>query len=348
MQNLLVTGGAGFIGTNFIYHLFKQNDFTGTVINVDSLTYAANIKNLDTVEKQYPGRYTFKHTCITKFETMLEIINEYNIDTVVHFAAESHVDRSIKYPLSFIQSNVVGTFTLLEACKQAKNPIEKFHHVSTDEVYGSLGKTGQFTESTPYDPSSPYSASKASSDHFVNAYNRTFGLPITISNCSNNYGPYQFPEKLIPLMLQQIMHKKPLPVYGDGSNVRDWLYVDDHCDGIYQILKNGKNGQTYNIGGNCEKSNLEIVNTLCEIMQNELPSDTNYKELITFVDDRPGHDFRYSIDASKIDKELHWKPSETFETGIKKTVQWYLKNQDWMDFVSSGQYRKWYQEHYQL
>lgn len=345
MKKILVTGGAGFIGSNFIrYMLNKYDDYK--IINLDILTYAGNLENLKDVEDN--PNYEFIKGDIADKELIDEIVSQ-DIDYIVNFAAESHVDRSILGPAEFIKTNIVGTFTLLEICRKHWQDKEGkvFHHVSTDEVYGSLGETGLFTEETRYDPSSPYSASKASSDHLVRAYYRTYGLPVKITNCSNNYGPYQFPEKLIPLMIMKALEGKPLPVYGTGENVRDWLYVEDHCEAIWTVIEKGEIGETYNIGGNNEWKNIDIVNKICELLAEEVGKDPQeFKNLITFVKDRPGHDMRYAIDSSKIMKELGWKPEETFETGLRKTIKWYLNNQDWVNNIKTGEYQKWIQDNY--
>lgn len=343
MQNLLVTGGCGFIGSNFIRYLLEESDFTGRVINLDALTYAGNPENLADLAARSSQRYTFVQADICDAAKVAEIFDSHQIDTVCHFAAESHVDRSIVNPGAFIQTNVVGTYTLLEAARQRKDRIALFHHVSTDEVYGSLGEEGFFTEDTPYRPTSPYSASKAGSDHLVRAYFKTYGLPVTLSNCSNNYGPYHFPEKLIPLMILNALEGKPLPVYGDGRNVRDWLYVRDHCTAIWTVMNRGRRGQTYNIGGHNEIRNLTVVETICALldeMVEPLPTGPR-SNLITFVKDRPGHDWRYAIDSTKIQQELNWTPAESFETGIRKTITWYLENRTWVDHVRSGEYQTW-------
>lgn len=348
MKNMLVTGGCGFIGTNFIRYLLEESGFKGRVVNVDALTYAGNPLNLTDIEQRFPDRYAFIQTDICNKADMSRIFTDYEIDTICHFAAESHVDRSIVGPAAFIQTNIVGTFNLLELAREQQNRLELFHHISTDEVFGSLGKDGYFTEETPYRPNSPYSASKASSDHLVRAYHETYGLPITISNCSNNYGPYQFPEKLLPLMILNALEGKPLPVYGDGLNVRDWLYVRDHCTAIWTIMKNGKRGETYNIGGDTEMENIRIVEMVCDILD-ELPvprKDVPRRELITFVKDRPGHDRRYAIDFTKLRRELGWMPEESLETGVRKTIQWYLENQEWVNRVQSGEYQSWIKEQY--
>ena len=348
MKNMLITGGSGFIGTNFIQYLLEESDYKGRVVNVDKLTYAGNPENLVDIEKKFPNRYTFIKADICDYESMVAVFDRHEIDTVCHFAAESHVDRSIVRPDAFIKTNIVGTFNLLEVARANQNRLQLFHHVSTDEVFGSLGKDGYFTEKTSYKPNSPYSASKAGSDHLARAYNKTFGLPVTISNCSNNYGPYQFPEKLIPLMVLNALEGKPLPVYGDGKNIRDWLYVRDHCIAIWEIMKQGKRGETYNIGGDNELENISLVEMICDILD-EIQEDKGKqprRELITYVKDRPGHDRRYAIDFSKLKKELGWTPEESFESGIHKTIKWYLNNQEWVSRVKSGEYQSWIKEHY--
>ena len=345
IKNLLVTGGCGFIGSNFIRFLLESSDFKGKVVNVDKLTYAGNPLNLKDIEEKFPGRYIFERADICDLERLDEIFSKYEIDSVCHLAAESHVDRSIKKPAEFIYTNIVGTFNLLEVSRSRPSFV-LFHHVSTDEVYGSLGPEGLFKETTPYHPNSPYSASKASSDHLVRAYNETYGLPVTVSNCSNNYGPYQFPEKLVPLMILNGVEGKPLPVYGDGKNVRDWLFVGDHCDAIWTIMRKGAAGETYNIGGNSEIENINVVYTICDILDSILKPVPGTRELIKFVKDRPGHDRRYAIDFSKLHKELGWNPRESFATGIEKTVKWYLENTGWTKSVKSGDYLKWIDEHY--
>jgi dTDP-glucose 4,6-dehydratase len=325
MKNILVTGGCGFIGSNFIRYSLDKTDWK--IVNLDALTYAGNIKNLSDIETN--KRYKFIHGNICDKILLEKIFNEENINGVIHFAAESHVDNSIINPIKFVETNVIGTCNLLNISLKEWNRGNKkgfkFHHISTDEVFGSLGKNGYFSEMTSYDPSSPYSASKASSDHFVKAWNRTYGLPIVITNCSNNYGPYQHVEKMIPLMISNIIKSKSLPVYGDGKNIRDWLYVIDHCDALLEVFNNGKIGETYNIGGNEEKENIEIVNILCDLIDEKLNRKNGYgKKLIKFVKDRPGHDKRYAIDASKIKKELGWKPKYKFEDALNETVDWYL------------------------
>lgn len=348
MKNLMVTGGCGFIGSNFIRYVLEETGFPGRIINVDKLTYAGNPENLVDIAERFAERYIFQKADICGLAALKEIFEKFEIDTVCHFAAESHVDRSILGPAEFIQTNVIGTFNLLELSRMYRERLRLFHHVSTDEVFGSLGKEGFFTETTAYKPNSPYSASKASSDHLVRAYHKTYGIPITISNCSNNYGPYQFPEKLIPLMILNAMERKPLPVYGDGSNVRDWLYVKDHCEAIWLIMNKGRRGETYNIGGDNEMPNLEVVHIICDLLDTILPAAdaSPRRSLIQFVKDRPGHDWRYAIDFSKLHNELGWKPCESFETGIEKTIHWYLERQDWINRVRSGEYKEWIKKHY--
>ncbi len=348
MQNMLVTGGCGFIGANFIRYLLKEPDFTGRIVNVDKLTYAGNPENLTGIEADCQDRYIFIKADICDGKRIDEVFDEFQVDSICHFAAESHVDRSIVSPDDFIQTNIIGTFNLLESSRKRPGQVIRFHHISTDEVYGSLGQDGYFTETTPYRPNSPYSASKAASDHLVRAYYKTYGLPITISNCSNNYGPYQFPEKLIPLMILNALEGKPLPVYGDGRNVRDWLYVRDHCTAIWTVMRNGMAGETYNIGGNSEMENIVIVEMLCDILDKMSPLSDNRprKDLITFVKDRPGHDRRYGIDFTKLNRELNWSPEATLESGIQNTIQWYLDNGDWVARVQSGEYRSWMKEQY--
>jgi dTDP-glucose 4,6-dehydratase len=348
MKNMLVTGGCGFIGANFVRYLLEESDFTGRVINVDKLTYAGNPENLAEIETDYDDRYIFIKADICDGKKMAQIFEQYEIDSVCHFAAESHVDRSIVKPDAFIQTNIVGTFNLLGAARIQQDRMRRFHHISTDEVYGSLGMEGYFTETTPYKPNSPYSASKAASDHLVRAYYKTYGLPITISNCSNNYGPYQFPEKLIPLIILNAFEGKSLPVYGDGRNIRDWLYVKDHCIAIWTIMKNGTTGETYNVGGNSELENINVVEMICDILDEKSPlSDgRSRRDLITFVKDRPGHDLRYAIDFSKLSEDLNWSPKESFETGIRDTIQWYMDNRKWVERVRSGEYKRWIETHY--
>ena len=339
MKTILVTGGCGFIGSNFIHHVIKENTYN--IINLDKLTYAGNLMNLASVSKD---RHLFVRGDICDKDFLEYLFNRYEFHSVVHFAAESHVDRSIDVPTDFIQTNIVGTLNLLETSKKyilkSKYKDFKFLHVSTDEVYGSLGVNGKFFEDTAYDPSSPYSASKAGSDHLVRAWNRTYDLPTLITNCSNNYGPYQFPEKLIPLMIINAMNNKPLPVYGKGENVRDWLYVLDHCEALLMVLESGAIGETYNIGGANEIKNLNVVEIICDVLDRCLPNRNkkSYKELITFVQDRPGHDFRYAIDATKINSQLGWFPKESFESGLEKTILWYINNVDWWKSILDNTY----------
>ncbi|UCF91938.1 MAG: dTDP-glucose 4,6-dehydratase [Desulfobacterales bacterium] len=349
MQNILVTGGCGFIGTNFIRYVLAETDFDGRLVNVDKLTYAGNPENLaDIVQTYYPQRYAFIQADICDRQAMAGIFANFEIDTVCHFAAESHVDRSIVAPDAFIKTNIEGTFNLLQIARQHLDRLVLFHHISTDEVYGSLGADGYFTETTPYRPNSPYSASKAASDHLVRAYSRTYGLPVTISNCSNNYGPYQFPEKLIPLIILNALEGQSLPVYGQGLNIRDWLYVRDHCRAVWAIMQKGTRGETYNVGGRCEMANLETVRLICDMLDEMVPGSHPgpRRDLITFVKDRPGHDLRYAIDFSKLQKELNWCPAESFETGIQKTIQWYIANREWVDRVRSGEYMSWVEQQY--
>ena len=350
LKNILVTGGAGFIGSNFIHYFFKNTFFGGKVINVDKLTYAGNLENLQEIENKYGGeRYFFERTDICDFATLKRIFEKYKIDTVVNFAAESHVDRSIFGPKDFVQSNIIGTFTLLEVARENWKGREDvhFHHISTDEVYGSIEEGEYFYENTAYKPNSPYSASKASSDHLVRAYHKTYSLPVTVSNCSNNYGPYQFPEKLIPLVILNILEEKALPVYGDGRNVRDWLYVEDHCMAVWEILNKGRSGETYNIGGENKWENIKLVNLLCEKIEQLMGKDKDYyKRLITFVKDRPGHDRRYAINCDKIKRELGWKQQYNFEEGLGMTIKWYMNNQDWVNRVRSGEYKQWIEKNY--
>jgi dTDP-glucose 4,6-dehydratase len=343
-MKLLVTGGAGFIGSAVIRHII--NNTTDAVVNLDKLTYAGNLESLAEVSNSV--RYSFEQVDICNRAELDRVLAQHQPDAIMHLAAESHVDRSIDGPAAFIETNIVGTYTLLEVARrywqQLAEPSKarfRFHHISTDEVYGDLEHPEDlFTEQTPYAPSSPYSASKASSDHLVRAWRRTYGLPTLITNCSNNYGPYHFPEKLIPLVILNALEGKPLPVYGKGDQVRDWLYVEDHARALYKVVTEGKVGETYNIGGHNEKRNIEVVHTLCDILQELRPQDTNYRDLITTVKDRPGHDMRYAIDARKIQKELGWSPEETFETGIRKTVKWYLNNLDWCRRVQDGSYQR--------
>lgn len=348
IKNLMVTGGCGFIGSNFIHYLLGKPDFSGRIINADKLTYAGNLENLAGLQESHPARLIFEKVDICDGPKLREVFRRHEVDMIVHFAAESHVDRSIKRPDSFVQTNIMGTFNLLEIAREHADRFTLFHHVSTDEVYGSLGAEGAFTEETPYRPNSPYSASKASSDHLVRAYHETYGLPTTISNCSNNYGPYQFPEKLIPLMILHGLEGKPLPVYGDGRNVRDWLYVTDHCEAIWKIMTSGKRGETYNIGGRAEMENIVIVRLICDILDDIRPNleGRPRRDLITYVKDRPGHDLRYAIDFTKINRDLGWSPRESFETGLRKTVQWYLDHMNWIERIRSGEYQKWMSEQY--
>jgi dTDP-glucose 4,6-dehydratase len=356
LNNILVTGGAGFIGCNFIRTLLKKTkDFSGRIINLDALTYAGNPASLGDIEEKFGGsRYFFEHGSICDSAFVENIFKKYGIDTVVHFAAESHVDRSILGPRAFIETNVTGTFTLLDAARiywQNSDGFIRdgvlFHHVSTDEVYGSLGETGFFTEATPYDPRSPYSASKAAGDHLVMAYHHTYGFPATLSNCSNNYGPYQFPEKLIPLMIFNMLEGKPLPVYGDGKNIRDWIYVEDHNQAVWTIMRKGAAGEKYNIGGENEWENIKLLDVLIGIVSKKANMDEEkIRETITHVKDRPGHDRRYAIDCSKIKRELGWKQEVSFEEGLEKTADWYLSRGDWINSIRSGEYRNWIEKNY--
>ena len=348
VHNMMVTGGCGFIGSNFIHYILNKTGFSGRIINVDKLTYAGNPENLRYIEETHPGKYIFERVDICDLDVMKELFTRYEVDAICHFAAESHVDRSIKRPVAFIYTNIIGTYNLLEIARTHAEKFILFHHISTDEVYGSLGKRGLFKETTPYRPSSPYSASKASSDHLVRAYYKTFGLPTTISNCSNNYGPYQFPEKLIPLVILNAMEGGNLPVYGDGKNVRDWLYVEDHCEAIWTIMNSGKRGHTYNIGGDMEMENIVIIEMICDILDEIYGpyKGSPRRNLITFVKDRPGHDRRYAIDFSKLNKKLNWSPRESFESGLRKTIQWYLDNKEWVGRIKSGEYQSWIEEQY--
>lgn len=354
---IIVTGGAGFIGSSFLLkcvQAFPEHTF----INVDALTYAGNPFNLSLIADA--ENYAFEHVDITSLPMLQGIFSKWAPDAVIHFAAESHVDRSLVGPAAFVQTNIIGTFNLLECCRDhwlsgKKNPLPgksgqplyyyRFHHVSTDEVFGSLGDDGQFTETTPYDPSSPYSASKAGSDHLVRAYQRSYNLNTSMTNCSNNYGPRHFPEKLIPLMILNALEDNPLPVYGKGENVRDWLYVDDHADAIWEVFSKAPSGQTYNVGGDCEMRNVDVVEMICDLVEAKT-GKSNRRDLITFVTDRPGHDFRYAMDIRKISTELGWKPKETFASGLEKTVQWYLDNAAWVKNVRSGAYRSWLETNY--
>jgi len=348
MKNLLVTGGCGFIGTNFIRYLLSAPEFRGRIVNVDLLTYAGNAENLSDLLTAQPERYIFVRADICDQAAMAALFDRYEIDSVCHFAAESHVDRSIEAPAAFIQTNITGTFVLLEQARKHRERLYRFHHISTDEVYGSLGADGLFTENSAYRPNSPYAASKASSDHLVRAYQRTYGLPVTISNCSNNYGPYQFPEKLIPLMILNALAGKPLPLYGDGQNIRDWLFVTDHCRAVWRIMNEGRVGETYNIGGDGERRNIEVVERICDLLDEMVPRPgaAPRRELITPVKDRPGHDRRYAIDFSKLNRELSWHPAESFESGLRRTIRWYLEHGPWVKRVQSGAYAAWMARQY--
>ena len=351
-MKILVTGGAGFIGSAVIRHIIQNTN--NQVLNIDKLTYAGNLESLKEIDQH--SNYEFKQIDICDTEQITAAIDAFQPNAIMHLAAESHVDRSIDGPAAFIQTNIVGTYTLLEAARKYWMGLDaeaqqnfRFHHISTDEVYGDLeGTTDLFTETTSYAPSSPYSASKASSDHLVRAWHRTYGLPVIVTNCSNNYGPYHFPEKLIPLVILNALDAKPLPVYGDGQQIRDWLFVEDHARALYKVVTEGVVGETYNIGGHNEKQNIEVVKTICKILD-ELKPQANgqaYASLITFVKDRPGHDLRYAIDATKIQNELGWTPAETFETGIRKTVEWYLNNQEWVAHIQNGEYQSWLEKQY--
>jgi len=357
MKNILITGGAGFIGSNFIHYILERNRSI-QIINLDALTYAGSLENLKDIPSS--ERYTFIQNDICDSESVRNTLQHYHIDTIVHFAAETHVDRSITGPSQFIQTNIVGTFTLLEAARNywfdekkiqhGEQTKVRFHHISTDEVYGSLSpKEPAFSETTRYAPNSPYAASKAASDHLVRSYGHTYHLPFTITNCSNNYGPYQFPEKLIPLIIINALHGKPLPMYGDGKQIRDWLYVEDHAEAIYSVLTKGSSGKTYNIGGNNQPTNLEIVETICKILDEMLPQSEYrpHKNLIQFVKDRPGHDRRYAMDISLIKNELGWQPSYSLSSGLRKTVNWYLSHLDWLDKIKTQKsYQSWVTENY--
>ena len=344
-ETVLVTGGCGFIGSNFL------NWATGAhpdrkFVNLDNLGYAANPMNVH--EAAGRSNYLFVHQDLRDYDGLVQVIREHQPNLIVHLAAETHVDRSIKFPRDFVESNVVGTFNLLEACRTVWGEDKAgkvFHHVSTDEVYGSLGDDGAFRETTPYDPSSPYSATKAASDHLVQAYGHTYGFDVKITNCSNNYGPFQYPEKLIPLVTLNCMEGKPIPVYGTGGNVRDWLYVGDHCRAIWEVAHRGRSGETYNVGGNSERSNIDVVRTICQMVGEET-GQPGLDRLITFVADRPGHDWRYAIDASKLRDELGWTPSKSFEEGIRETVKWYVHSTEWVHCVRSGSYKEWIEANY--
>lgn len=348
MKKILVTGGAGFIGSAVVRHIIENTQ--DSVVNVDKLTYAGNLESLESVENN--SRYTFEQVDICDAKALARVFEHHQPDAVMHLAAESHVDRSIDGPAAFIETNIVGTYTLLEAARAYWNSLNdekkaafRFHHISTDEVYGDLeGTDDLFTETTPYAPSSPYSASKASSDHLVRAWLRTYGLPTIVTNCSNNYGPFHFPEKLIPLMILNALDGKPLPVYGNGQQIRDWLFVEDHARALYKVVIEGEVGETYNIGGHNEKANIDVVRTICSLLEELVPNKpegvAKYEDLITYVKDRPGHDVRYAIDAAKIGRELGWKPQETFESGIRKTVEWYLNNKKWWSRVLDGSYNR--------
>ncbi|EIG24490.1 dTDP-glucose 4,6-dehydratase [Haemophilus paraphrohaemolyticus] len=347
-MKILVTGGAGFIGSAVVRHIIANTQ--DSVVNVDKLTYAGNLESLESVENN--PRYAFEQVDICDAKALARVFEQHQPDAVMHLAAESHVDRSIDGPAAFIETNIVGTYTLLEAARaywntlsDEKKPAFRFHHISTDEVYGDLeGTDDLFTETTSYAPSSPYSASKASSDHLVRAWLRTYGLPTIVTNCSNNYGPFHFPEKLIPLMILNALDGKPLPVYGNGQQIRDWLFVEDHARALYKVVTEGEVGETYNIGGHNEKANIDVVRTICALLEELVPNKpadvTKYEDLITYVKDRPGHDVRYAIDAAKIGRELGWKPQETFESGIRKTVEWYLNNKKWWSRVLDGSYNR--------
>jgi len=349
MKKVLITGGAGFIGSAVVRQFMTETDCS--VVNVDKLTYAGNLQSLASVSDN--PRYAFEQVDICDAAELTRVFAQHQPDAVMHLAAESHVDRSITGPADFIQTNIVGTYTLLEAARAYWNALDtarkaafRFHHISTDEVYGSLGDTGFFTEETAYEPNSPYSASKASSDHLVRAWHHTYGFPVVTTNCSNNYGSFHFPEKLIPLVILNAVNGKPLPIYGKGDNIRDWLYVDDHARALRVVLASGKLGETYNIGGWNEKTNLEVVQTICDILDELRPQNAPHAQLITYVQDRPGHDKRYAIDANKIANELGWKPQETFTTGLRKTVEWYLNNSAWIQGVTSGDYQQWISKQY--
>lgn len=359
-MKILVTGGAGFIGSAVIRHIIQNTE--DSVVNLDNLTYAGNLESLESVSGS--DRYRFEYGDICNATGLEGVFNKHRPDVVMHLAAESHVDRSIDGPAEFIETNIVGTYRLLEAARKYWNELEqdkhlsfRFHHISTDEVFGDLeGPEDLFTEESPYAPSSPYSASKASSDHIVRAWSRTYGFPVLVTNCSNNYGPYHFPEKLIPLVILNALEGRSLPIYGEGNQIRDWLYVEDHARALYKVVTEGCVGGTYNIGGHNEKQNIEVVHAICDLLEELVPDNpyslasgnlAGFKGLITYVQDRPGHDARYAIDASKIEKELNWKPEETFESGIRKTVEWYLSNTEWIQHVKSGEYQNWVDKNYE-
>lgn len=354
-MKILITGGAGFIGSAVVRHIIQNTE--NEVLNLDKLTYAGNLESLKEIENS--ERYQFSQTDICDRVALDQLFNDFQPDAVMHLAAESHVDRSISGPYAFIETNIIGTYQMLEASRaywlgldEVQKEAFRFHHISTDEVYGDLeGTTDLFTESTSYSPSSPYSASKASSDHLVRAWNRTYGLPVLVTNCSNNYGPFHFPEKLIPLIILNALHGKPLPVYGNGQQIRDWLFVEDHARALYQVVTEGVVGETYNIGGHNEKANIDVVHAICTLLEELAPTKPagvqQYQDLITYVKDRPGHDVRYAIDATKIKNELGWIPQESFETGLRKTVEWYLNNQEWVSRVQSGEYQSWVKKQYQ-
>ena len=354
-MKILVTGGAGFIGSAVVRHIVQNTQ--DVVLNVDKLTYAGNLESLASVHGH--ERYTFSQTDICDRQTLDRLIANFQPDAIMHLAAESHVDRSISGPSAFIETNIIGTYQLLEATRQYWNTLPdnkkqafRFHHISTDEVYGDLeGTEDLFLETTSYAPSSPYSASKASSDHLVRAWHRTYGLPVIVTNCSNNYGPYHFPEKLIPLIIQNALVGKALPVYGNGHQIRDWLFVEDHARALYKVMTEAAVGETYNIGGHNEQQNIDVVKAICDLLEDLAPNKPqgikHYQDLITYVTDRPGHDLRYAIDASKIQKDLGWVPEESFETGLRKTVEWYLNNQEWVEHIQSGEYQNWIKQQYQ-